>query len=661
MHKKSTVHQNSSVISRGGLQSIAPATKLIRLRACLAMAGLGLLLLISGCRAPIGADKAPPREVFQQVYGNALVTSRTSDNTLAILHRFDLEQQFNETPDATIRLLHQKAVESGDRDLLYALSELNYIEGERVQRIVKPWDPRDARDYYLASAVYAWFFIFNNATNQTSVEYDDRFRSACNFYNAGLSWALTARDTTNAVAILQSGTRRLPVGEMDIQLSQPGFATPLNQFSKFVVADQFLVRGLTVRNIQAGLGAPLIAVGKSTNDVKWSRCAPATAFLRIDGTLADLGSNQCKGSLELYSPFTTRTTQAQNHPVPLETDTTAPLAYALNQTFLWSLGNVQFLSGIEQIPTDIYLTRPYQPGLVPVVFVHGTFSSPVWWAEMANTLLADPVIGQRCQFWFFIYNSGNPVVYSANLLRDALTKKVKELDPDGRDPALQQMVVIGHSQGGLLTKLTATDTGDKLWRAINTNKLETLNFTPAQQELVRKYLFYEHLPFVSEVVFISTPHRGSYLAGNFVRNLARKLVSLPKQLLDQGREFVGLKEKLGLPGDARRLPTSLDSMSPKNPALLALADIPTAPGVKAHSIISVEGEGDYHQGKDGLVAYSSAHVDYAESEFIVRSFHSCLSQPATIEEVRRILREHIAALPASDFSPSNSTTSASSP
>jgi hypothetical protein len=131
--------------------------------------------------------------------------------------------------------------------------------------------------------------------------------------------------------------------------------------------------------------------------------------------------------------------------------------------------------------------------------------------------------------------------------------------------------------------------------------------------------------------------------------------------LDQGREFVGLKEKLGLPGDAKRLPTSLDSMSPNNPVLLALADIPTAPGVKAHSIISVQGEGDYHEGKDGLVAYSSAHIDYAESEYIVRSFHSCLSQPATIEEVRRILREHIAALPASDFSPSNSTKPTSSP
>ena len=43
------------------------------------------------------------------------------------------------------------------------------------------------------------------------------------------------------------------------------------------------------------------------------------------------------------------------------------------------------------------------------------------------------------------------------------------------------------------------------------------------------------------------------------------------------------------------------------------------------------------KGEDGVVKYTSAHVDYAESEFIVRSGHSCQMNPLTIEEVRRIL------------------------
>ncbi len=151
---------------------------------------------------------------------------------------------------------------------------------------------------------------------------------------------------------------------------------------------------------------------------------------------------------------------------------------------------------------------------------------------------------------------------------------------------------------------------------------------------------------MTRVVFISTPHRGSYAAGGFVRGLARKCVSLPSKLVQRTRELAGLAKKLDLPKELRGMPTSIDSMSPKNPALLALADIPLAPGVKGHSIIAVEGNGDYRRGRDGLVSYDSAHVDYVESEFIVRSYHSCQDKPPTIEEVRRILHEHLRSLAA---------------
>ena len=162
--------------------------------------------------------------------------------------------------------------------------------------------------------------------------------------------------------------------------------------------------------------------------------------------------------------------------------------------------------------------------------------------------------------------------------------------------------------------------------------------------MIRRYTVFEPLPFVKQVVFISTPHRGSYKATSFARTITRKFVSLPGTLVQHGSELSGLVEKLDIQG-LHGIPTSLDSMSPKNKYLLQLADIPTAPGVTSHSIIAVQGDGDYHQGKDGLVAYSSAHVDYAASEFIVRSFHSCQAQPPTIEEVRRILLEHLSALP----------------
>jgi pimeloyl-ACP methyl ester carboxylesterase len=611
-------------------------------------AGWSLVILAAlwtGCTTPIGADKTTPAQAYRQTHDNPISHAQPSPQTRTVLHRFGQAEQFEIAPDDVLQQILKKALETKERALLFSLCELNYLAGEQVRNSVRKWNKPDPRDYYLASAVYAWLFLFGDDKEIMANAFDERVRTAGDIYNYGLSWALMERGSTNAWVRLQSGPRRMPTGQLDVEFKAIDFPWPISEFDYLVAADHFVVRGLSVRNRQSGLGAPLVAVTKPRTTTDLPRAVPATAFLRLEGGIAELAHGG-KATLELYSPFNSTTVQIGRRTVPLETDTTISMAYNLNQSFVWKLGMAQFLSSEERIRSDVYLTQPYRPGKVPVVFVHGTFSSPVWWAEMANALSADPVLGQRCQFWYFIYNSGNPIVYSAERLREALEAKVKELDPEGRDAALQQMVVIGHSQGGLLTKLTATDTGDKLLQVVlKTNRLEDLNLSLSDQEAIRKYACFTALPFVKRVVFICTPHRGSYLAGGFARRLARRFVSIPAKLVKRTTEMAGLREKLGLPKELRGVPTSLDSMSPRNPVLNALADIPLAPGVKGHSIIAVKGNGDYHIGRDGLVTYESAHIKYAESECIVRSFHSCQGKPPTIEEVRRILLEHIGTSP----------------
>ena len=123
-------------------------------------------------------------------------------------------------------------------------------------------------------------------------------------------------------------------------------------------------------------------------------------------------------------------------------------------------------------------------------------------------------------------------------------------------------------------------------------------------------------------------------------------MSLSQNLVARSQQAFQVMPKAPRPGiSCTAMPNSLDGMSPKNPGLLTIADIAVSPSIKSHSIISVEGDGDYHEGRDGVVAYTSAHQDYVASEFIVRSYHTCLNQPATIEEVRRILHEHLKQLP----------------
>jgi pimeloyl-ACP methyl ester carboxylesterase len=443
------------------------------------------------------------RQAYAQVEANALRSGRPSGTTVAILHRYELDRLAAQRPDEAVRQLHQKALATGERDLLFALAELSYVAGGHIRHSVKPWDPRDARDYYLGSAVYAWLFLFGETKDAPPSAFDRQFRDACDLYNYGLGLALTERKNTNGLVQLQDGRRRLPVGEIELKLNLTNFPARLDEFDQILLADQFRVRGLSVRNREPGLGTPLVAVRRFDPALGVRRCSPATALLRLPGSLASVDAGTSVGSLELYSAFGTTTVAIGHAQVPLETDVTTHLAYVLNQSYIWDLGMMQFLSPAKKVRSQLIPFDSFKSNRVPVVFVHGTFSSPVTWAEINNTLTADPVLRQRYQAWSFMYGSGNALPISAGELRDALTAVVQKLDPEGTNTLLRQMVIIGHSQGGLLTKLTATSTGDRIWRGISEKPLEELPMTEDQRARLRRLLFLEPLPFVRRVIFIS--------------------------------------------------------------------------------------------------------------------------------------------------------------
>jgi hypothetical protein len=259
---------------------------------------------------------------------------------------------------------------------------------------------------------------------------------------------------------------------------------------------------------------------------------------------------------------------------------------------------------------------------------------------MYNRLLADPEIRSRYQFWFFQYDSGNPIALSALRLRQALTGAVAHLDPDGRDPAMRRMLLIGHSQGGLLVKMQAVSSGDRLWKQASATPLERLVLTDKTRELIKAALFVEPLPEISRVVFICTPHRGSFVAGrNFIANLTRRMLSIPVVLTEAAADLARNEDTVKV------IPSAVDNMSPRNKFIRALQEIPVASNVTVNSIIAVEGDGPVQDGDDGVVKYSSAHIEPVESELIVKSDHSTQGNPHTIEEVRRILRLHAGVKP----------------
>jgi pimeloyl-ACP methyl ester carboxylesterase len=175
-------------------------------------------------------------------------------------------------------------------------------------------------------------------------------------------------------------------------------------------------------------------------------------------------------------------------------------------------------------------------GRIPVVFVHGTASSAGRWGDMVNDFLDDPRIRDRYQFWFFTYDTGNSVLYSAALLREALRDAVRKLDPAGTDPALSEMVVIGHSQGGLLAKAMVVDTDDRVSEAIAYKPIDEVRLSPEGRDLLRRAVFIKPLPYVRRVVFIATPC-SSYLTEYPVTEFLGRFLTLPLRIVRTGIEL----------------------------------------------------------------------------------------------------------------------------
>jgi len=387
----------------------------------------------------------------------------------------------------------------------------------------------------------------------------------------------------------------------------------------FVPAADLEVRGLRNRYRTPGIGAALAAsieplegaTGKPSACIPPRLKIPVTAFLRLDDPRLTLASGKLRGKLEFYTQDSTRT--------------------------------IKIDVGGANLQQGLFMLHPHKNGRISVVLVHGTASSPARWAELVNELENDSKFWENYEVWLFMYNTGNPIAYSSMLLRDVLIKVVKELDPDDKDVGLKRMVVMGHSQGGLLTKMTVIDSGMQLWPF--SVPADELDLDVETRELLTIALLIKPLPFVRRVIFIATPHRGSYQALGIVGSFASWLVNLPGRFTKLSLAFLTLQRKGVFLGSVSGIPTSIDNMNPNDRFIRGLSAIRIADGVVANSIVGVEGGGPPAEGGDGVVKYSSAHIDGVESEKIVHSAHSMQGNPETIQEVKRILREHADTLP----------------
>jgi pimeloyl-ACP methyl ester carboxylesterase len=260
---------------------------------------------------------------------------------------------------------------------------------------------------------------------------------------------------------------------------------------------------------------------------------------------------------------------------------------------------------------------------------------------MIEVLEADVALRNRYQFWTFGYSTGDPLPYTAALLRRDLDEVRQKFDPDRSDEAFDRMVLVGHSMGGLLTKMMVQDSGTRLWRLVSVRPAQDLVGDREDCDRLRRALIFEARPEVRRVVFIATPHRGSHVDRGGLEHLGSRLIRLPDPLrASYGRLMARNGPEFFTERFRKGIPTSVDELEWKSPILVGLDELKLASTIKAHSIIADRREPPAVGGSDGLVPYDSAHLNGVASECLVSGGHLCQDSPVVIREVGRILVEH---------------------
>jgi pimeloyl-ACP methyl ester carboxylesterase len=447
------------------------------------------------------------------------------------------------------------------------------------------------------------------------------------------------------------------------------------------------VQGLRNHYHTYGLGVPLIAVRRTGEDraehfYPPNVCFPITAFLRVDrpeqfsvvrgspdpAQIASAGSRDPRTTralntdptaphfvLELYDPLDRQSIEVAGRGVPLEADLSTPLAYFLNQPQFQDieLSTMGLLRpGDAKALQGLYMLEPFDPDKMPVVMVHGLWSSPITWMEMYNDLRSDPLVRQHYQFWFYMYPTGQPFWLSATQMREDLALMRRELDPGRQLPALDQMVLVGHSMGGLVSKLQTVESEEAFWHTMSDRPFAELDADPDEVRYLASTFFFRPNPSVRRVVTLGTPHRGSEFANDVTRWLGNKIITLPSKVLEGRDHLLAHNRDYFRPGAPLDIKTSIDSLAPDSPVLPVLLSAAPGPWISYHNVVGRDPDPGWEKyfvsDGDGVVSLASARLDemrQLRSQIIVPADHSSVHRhPQSVLEVRRVLFEQLAEL-----------------
>jgi len=568
-----------------------------------------------------------------------------------------------DTPSSAMRLagvLDDQDVESlitsidqADHDpalkLAAAEARLRWAETADIDESLRQWG--------FCNAAMRAMYVIQHRVEHRQTSMDNYFDLGVSIYNRATARLAQATHPLHEPLRLEG-----PLPQKTIYIIQPAHGNEAAQyapgyFDELHYAAEIDVEGLEPRHVLPGLGGAMVGVKDNQED--WEQGLnrfPPEGIVR--GVTAVLTQKRLTFDLSLKPHFPQVVTvdlsledadisegaKVHDALLPLNADPTATLATLLSRTELPEYGLRGMLSPDELSDRKrVYLLERYQPDAIPVLMIHGLMSSPYTWRGVVNDLASDRDLSRQYQVWHYLYPTGVPFVTSAAVLRQELDAIRQEFDPEGDDLASNNMIVMGHSMGGLIAKSLVRDSGDDLWNAAFRVPIDELNGEPEHIEHLRQVFYWKANPAIKRLVFIATPHGGSDMANSPLGSLGLGMINQSDELeelaeitLAQNPASTFVEDETGRP-----VPKSIDLLRPGNLFLVAIDKMWQDVDVPFHSIIGDRGKDEpIDETSDGVVAYTSSHLPYAESELVVPAGHNAHEHPAAIGEIRRILLLH---------------------
>ncbi|MGP9802232.1 esterase/lipase family protein [Rheinheimera sp. NSM] len=317
----------------------------------------------------------------------------------------------------------------------------------------------------------------------------------------------------------------------------------------------------------------------------------------------------------------------------------AAVADQLEKTGLFNADKVEDKLGI-------YAIEPLSEDKIPLLMIHGLNSSPLIWRRLSWAIFSNPQLAARYQVWHAFYPSGPPPFFNAMRLRKLTDELLQHISPDLQAVAANNMLLVGHSMGGVISKTFVQNSGTALWDATFYRPAAELAVDDDTRRTLEDIFIFTAKPYVKGVVFIDTPHRGAATADGWIGRLASMMITLPKAMKSVFNQMWLALTKDDIKPAMRGYmsgfgPNSVDVLSPRHPLVQQLTRLPLQVPVysvignddpaRCSDVVSCPGL------NDSVVPYNSAHLDAALAEIVVPSEHNSYQSLQAIEFISNIL------------------------